>query len=171
MTHLRQGRPERFTAGLDALAVAGWIRPGTFTELESILRAQGMDVHTLVTDSYRRTARLQILKVEIGGDINSTDGSESSIEHTQGSIDCNAASEWWLMEQARARNPGIKLFGLAWGAPAGSAAATSGPPTRSATWSAGICRTASPGARIAGTCPGRLPVVSGPLGAREGHGT
>ena len=45
MTHLRQGRPERFTAGLDALVVAGWIRRGTFTELESILRAQGMDVH------------------------------------------------------------------------------------------------------------------------------
>ena len=62
-------------------------------------------------------AGLQILKVEIGGDTNSTDGSESSIEHTQGSVDCNAGYEWWLMEQARARNPGIKLYGLAWGAP------------------------------------------------------
>ena len=62
-------------------------------------------------------AGLQILKVEIGGDTNSTDGSESSIEHTQGSIDCNAGYEWWLMEQAKARNPGIKLYGLAWGAP------------------------------------------------------
>ena len=62
-------------------------------------------------------AGLQILKVEIGGDTNSTDGSESSIEHTQGSNDCNAGYEWWLMEQARTRNPGIKLYGLAWGAP------------------------------------------------------
>ncbi|CAM5284229.1 galactosylceramidase [Streptomyces canarius] len=25
--------------------------------------------------------------------------------------------QWWLMEQAKARNPGIKLYGLAWGAP------------------------------------------------------
>jgi O-glycosyl hydrolase len=62
-------------------------------------------------------ADLQILKVEIGGDTNSTDGSESSIEHTSGSINCNAGYEWSLMEQAKARNPNIKLYGLAWGAP------------------------------------------------------
>jgi hypothetical protein len=62
-------------------------------------------------------ADLQILKVEIGGDTNSTDGSESSIEHASGSINCSAGYNWWLMEQAKARNPGIKLYGLAWGAP------------------------------------------------------
>lgn len=62
-------------------------------------------------------ANLQILKVEIGGDTNSTDGSESSIEHTRGSVGCANGYEWWLMEQAQARNPNIKLYGLAWGAP------------------------------------------------------
>ena len=62
-------------------------------------------------------ADLQILKVEIGGDTNSTDGSESSIEHASGSINCGAGYEWWLMEQAKALNPNIKLYGLAWGAP------------------------------------------------------
>jgi glycosyl hydrolase family 59/ricin-type beta-trefoil lectin protein/glycosyl hydrolase family 59 (putative galactocerebrosidase) len=62
-------------------------------------------------------ASLQILKVEIGGDTNSTDGSESSIEHTSGSIDCSNGYEWWLMEQAKTLNPNIKLYGLAWGAP------------------------------------------------------
>jgi hypothetical protein len=62
-------------------------------------------------------ASLQILKVEIGGDTNSTDGSESSIEHTQGSIDCSNGYEWWLMEQAKALNPNIEFYGLAWGAP------------------------------------------------------
>ena len=62
-------------------------------------------------------ADLQILKVEIGGDTNSTDGSESSIEHASGSINCGAGYEWWLMEQAKALNPSIKLYGLAWGAP------------------------------------------------------
>src|SRR6266487_452363 len=62
-------------------------------------------------------ADLQILKVEIGGDTNSTDGSESSIEHTSGAINCTAGYEWWLMEQAKARNPGIKLAALSWGAP------------------------------------------------------
>jgi hypothetical protein len=62
-------------------------------------------------------ASLQILKVEIGGDTNSTDGSESSIEHTEGSIDCSNGYEWWLMEQAKALNPNIAFYGLAWGAP------------------------------------------------------
>ena len=62
-------------------------------------------------------ADLQILKVEIGGDTNSTDGAEASIEHTKGTVDCNAGYEWWLMEQAKARNPGIKFYGLSWGAP------------------------------------------------------
>src|SRR5580658_3000942 len=62
-------------------------------------------------------ADLQILKVEIGGDTNSTDGSESSIEHTSGAINCSSGYEWWLMEQAKALNPNIKLYGLAWGAP------------------------------------------------------
>jgi hypothetical protein len=31
--------------GLDAQAIAGWIRHGTFAEPEGILRAHGMDVH------------------------------------------------------------------------------------------------------------------------------
>jgi len=62
-------------------------------------------------------ADLQILKVEIGGDANSTDGSESSIEHTAGTVNCNTGYEWWLMEQAKALDPSIKLYGLAWGAP------------------------------------------------------
>lgn len=77
-------------------------------------------------------ANLQLLKLEIGGDANSTDGSEPSIEHTKGQINCDAGYEFWLAEQAKARNPNIKLYGLAWAAPAGSAAA-SGPPTPSTT--------------------------------------
>ena len=62
-------------------------------------------------------ASLQLLKAEIGGDANSTDGSEPSIEHVRGTVNCNAGYEFWLMEQAKARNPGIKLYGLAWAAP------------------------------------------------------
>ena len=62
-------------------------------------------------------ANLQILKVEIGGDANSTDGAEPSIEHTRGVVNCNAGYEFWLMQQAKARNPNIKLYGLAWAAP------------------------------------------------------
>ncbi|HEY0537513.1 MAG TPA: ricin-type beta-trefoil lectin domain protein [Actinoallomurus sp.] len=62
-------------------------------------------------------ASLQLLKLEIGGDANSTDGSEPSIEHSRGTINCNAGYEFWLGEQAKARNPDIGLYGLAWAAP------------------------------------------------------
>ncbi|HSZ43038.1 MAG TPA: discoidin domain-containing protein [Trebonia sp.] len=62
-------------------------------------------------------ASLPILKVEIGGDTNSTDGTELSHETQQGQVSCDTGYEWWLMEQAKRLNPGIKLYGLEWGAP------------------------------------------------------
>lgn len=62
-------------------------------------------------------AALQILKVEIGGDTNSTDGSEPSHMRTPTDLNCDRGYEWWLMEQAKARNPRIKLSALQWGAP------------------------------------------------------
>ncbi|MBO0685776.1 MAG: hypothetical protein J2P45_21735, partial [Candidatus Dormibacteraeota bacterium] len=62
-------------------------------------------------------ASLQVLKVEIGGDTNSTDGAEPSHMRSASQVDCNRGYEWWLMQQAKARNPGIKLYGLEWGAP------------------------------------------------------
>lgn len=62
-------------------------------------------------------ASLQVLKVEIGGDTDSTAGSEPSQSRTPEDLDCNRGYEWWLMEQAKKRNPNIKLWGLQWGAP------------------------------------------------------
>src|SRR5579884_3361573 len=62
-------------------------------------------------------ASLHILKVEVGGDTNSTDGSEASFMHTARDQNFNRGYEWWLMQQAKMRNPHIKLYGLAWGAP------------------------------------------------------
>jgi len=62
-------------------------------------------------------AALQMLKVEIGGDTNSTSGAEPSHAHARGDLNCDRGYEWWIMEQAKARNPAIKLIGLPWGAP------------------------------------------------------
>jgi len=62
-------------------------------------------------------ANIQVLKVEIGGGNDSTSGSESTHEPVQGDIDTNTGYEWWLMEQAQARNPNIKFYALAWTAP------------------------------------------------------
>lgn len=62
-------------------------------------------------------AALQILKVEIGSDTNSTCGSEPC--HMRGPDDLNGERgyEWWLMHEAKKRNPEIKLSALQWGAP------------------------------------------------------
>jgi O-glycosyl hydrolase len=62
-------------------------------------------------------ASMQILKVEIGADMDSTDGAESSHMHTRSDENYQRGYEWWLMEQAKARNPQIKLVALPWGAP------------------------------------------------------
>lgn len=62
-------------------------------------------------------ASLQMLEVEIGSDVNSTTIAEPSVERTEGVVNCNSGYEWWLMEQAKARNPNIKLAGLPWGFP------------------------------------------------------
>jgi hypothetical protein len=65
-------------------------------------------------------AALQHLKVEIGADVNSTDGSEPSFARTRAEMahpDFNRGYEWWLMEEAVRRNPQIILDSLAWGAP------------------------------------------------------
>jgi hypothetical protein len=62
-------------------------------------------------------AGLQILKVEIGGDGNTTNGAEASHMRTPTDENYNRGYEWWLMEQAKQRNPNIKLYGLEWSAP------------------------------------------------------
>ena len=66
-------------------------------------------------------ASLQILKVEIGADTDTTNGAEAS--HERAAPDAGTAAnyhlgyEWWLMQQAKARNPDIKLYALQWGTP------------------------------------------------------
>jgi len=62
-------------------------------------------------------ASLHHLKVEVGGDTNSTDGSEPSPMHTRTDENYDRGYEWWLMTEAKARNPKIILDALPWGAP------------------------------------------------------
>ncbi|HEY1619477.1 MAG TPA: hypothetical protein VGG25_17785 [Streptosporangiaceae bacterium] len=62
-------------------------------------------------------ASLQILKLEIGGDANSSDGAEPSIEHTRGQVNCRAGYELSIAKAAVARNPALRLYGLQWAAP------------------------------------------------------
>jgi len=62
-------------------------------------------------------AGLQILKLEIGGDANSSDGSEPSIEHTAGHVNCHAGYELSIAQRAVALNPHLRLYGLQWAGP------------------------------------------------------
>eukprot|EP00462_Mataza_sp_D1_P005666 CAMPEP_0175124564 /NCGR_PEP_ID=MMETSP0087-20121206/2849_1 /TAXON_ID=136419 /ORGANISM="Unknown Unknown, Strain D1" /LENGTH=801 /DNA_ID=CAMNT_0016406341 /DNA_START=64 /DNA_END=2466 /DNA_ORIENTATION=- len=62
-------------------------------------------------------ASLHLLKVEIGGDVQSTDGTEASHKHTRDDLSCSRGYEWWLMQEARKRNNDIVLYALSWGVP------------------------------------------------------
>jgi hypothetical protein len=62
-------------------------------------------------------ASVQSLKVEIGGDGNSTEGSEPSHMHSPGDENYNRGFEWWVMKEAKRRNPRITLHALAWDFP------------------------------------------------------
>ncbi|XP_048249500.1 galactocerebrosidase-like isoform X1 [Haliotis rufescens] len=62
-------------------------------------------------------ASLQILKVEIGGDSQSSDATEASHMHNSWEENYQRGYEWWLMGEAKKRNPNIKLYGLPWNFP------------------------------------------------------
>ncbi|XP_066541687.1 galactocerebrosidase [Hoplias malabaricus] len=62
-------------------------------------------------------ASLQILKVEIGGDAQTTDGTEPSHMHYENDENYFRGYEWWLMKEAKKRNPNITLIGLPWAFP------------------------------------------------------
>jgi len=58
-----------------------------------------------------------MVKVEIGGDSQSTDGTESSHMHSKNDLDYERGYEWWLLSEAKKRNPNIKTYGLPWAYP------------------------------------------------------
>ena len=86
-------------------------------------------------------ASLHLLKLEIGGDGQSTDGTEVGPEegscrefdvsayptgpalqpshmHSRDDLSCSRGYELWLMREAKARNPAILVYGLSWAVPA-----------------------------------------------------
>uniref|UniRef100_A0A3P9LK04 Galactocerebrosidase n=1 Tax=Oryzias latipes TaxID=8090 RepID=A0A3P9LK04_ORYLA len=62
-------------------------------------------------------ASLHILKVEIGGDGQTTDGTEPSHMHYEDDENYFRGYEWWLMKEAKKRNPDIVLTALPWSFP------------------------------------------------------
>jgi len=65
-------------------------------------------------------ASLHMCKIEIGGDTQSTDGTESSYRHyreEKPQCGTNRGYEMWLLSEAYKRNPDIQSFILSWGVP------------------------------------------------------
>jgi galactosylceramidase len=62
-------------------------------------------------------ASMQTLYVEVGSDGNSTQGTEQTHMRTRDDRNYSRGYEWWLMVEAKKRNPAITLDACAWGCP------------------------------------------------------
>jgi galactosylceramidase len=105
------GKEGRVFEGIGALSAGASSR--LLIEYPEPARSQVLDY--LFRPNYG--AGFQHLKVEIGGDVNSTDGCEPSHMHTRRDENYQRGYEWWLMKEAKRRNPGMLLDCLEWGAP------------------------------------------------------
>jgi galactosylceramidase len=62
-------------------------------------------------------ASVSALLVEIPGDGNATQGSMPSHMHTRDDLDYTRGYTWWVMREAKQRNPALTLDGTAWSGP------------------------------------------------------
>ncbi len=62
-------------------------------------------------------ASVSALLVEIPGDGNSTQGSMPSHMHTRDDLNYSRGYTWWILCEAKKRNPDLTLDGAAWSAP------------------------------------------------------
>lgn len=62
-------------------------------------------------------ASLSTLLVEIPGDGNSTQGSMPSHSHYRGDYNYRRGYTWWVMKEAKKRNPQLSLDATAWSVP------------------------------------------------------
>ena len=62
-------------------------------------------------------ASVSALLVEIPGDGNSTQGSMPSHMHTRDDLNYQRGYTWWILREAKRRNPNLTLDGTAWSAP------------------------------------------------------
>ena len=63
-------------------------------------------------------ASLSVLLTEIPGDGNSTQGSMPSHSHYRGDVNFERGYTWWVLSEAKRRNPDLALDATGWSAPA-----------------------------------------------------
>lgn len=109
---VNRDNPGRIYEGIGALSAGASTR--LLPDYPEPYRSQVLDY--LFKPQYG--ASLDHLKVEIGGDVNSTCGTEPSHRRNRDEQpDFTRGYEWWLMREAKRRNPSITLDILQWGAP------------------------------------------------------
>lgn len=112
--YLDAGKPGRTFEGFGALSAGASSK--LLIDYPEPQRSQILDL--LFKPGYG--ASLQHLKVEIGGDVNSTCGTEPAFAHTREEMqnpNFQRGYERWLVEEARKRSPAIVPDALQWGAP------------------------------------------------------
>ena len=80
-------------------------------------------------------ASVSALYVEIPGDGNSTQGSMPSHAHMRNDLNYGRGYIWWVMQEAKKRNPALTLDGAAWSAPGWIGGADTGVNPDQAFWS------------------------------------
>jgi hypothetical protein len=104
--------PARIFEGIGAVSAGG--STALLPMYSEPFRSQVLDL--LFMPSFG--ASLQVLKVEIGSEAQATDGSEAAHQRNPWEKpNFERGYEYWLMTEAKKRNPNCKIYGLPWAWP------------------------------------------------------
>ncbi|MBL0888636.1 hypothetical protein [Myceligenerans indicum] len=109
---LRPGVSDRRFDGIGAVNGGG----ATSVLLKDYPREQRDQILDLVF-APKFGASVSAMLVEVPGDGNSTQGSMPSHRHTRGDLEAHRGYTWWVMREAKRRNPALSLDAVAWSAP------------------------------------------------------
>lgn len=109
---LRSGPRDRRFDGIGAVN-GGGATSALFKDYPEPQRSQILDL----VFAPRFGASVSTMLVEVPGDGNATQGSMPSHMHTRDDLATHRGYTWWIMREAKRRNPAISLDAVAWGAP------------------------------------------------------
>src|SRR5580658_4002537 len=104
--------PGKLFEGVGAVSGGG----GTSVLLKDYVEPQRSQILDLLFKP-NFAASMQTLYVEIGGDGNSTQGSEPTHMRSRNDENYSRGYEWWLMSEAKKRNSALTLDACAWSCP------------------------------------------------------
>jgi galactosylceramidase len=104
--------PGKLFEGVGAVSGGG----GTSVLLKDYPEAQRSQILDLLFKP-QFAASMQTLYVEVGSDGNATQGTEPTHMRSRNEENYSRGYEWWLLREAKRRNPAITLDACAWGCP------------------------------------------------------